>query len=150
MQGNLVFYITVEGVVPGPQGSKTRTRAGGMRESSKKVKPWRAAVHKAAKAALPDDWEALDGPLELEVIFHMPRPKSAPKTVDIADFRLPDTSKLVRSTEDSLTTAGVWVDDARVSRIVAEKRYSVTPDLPRIYNPWKHRPIGATIKVYRA
>lgn len=147
--GNLVFYIAVEGVEPGPQGSKTRTRSGGMRESSKKVKPWRRAVHRAAEACLPDDWEPLDGPLTFEVVFHMPRPKSAPKTVDAPDYRLPDTSKLVRSTEDALTTAGVWVDDARVSRIIAHKRYSVTPDLPRIYDPSIHRPVGATIKVYR-
>lgn len=150
MRGNLVYYITVEGVVPGPQGSKTPTRFGGMRESSKKVKPWRAAVHKEAVAALPEGWEALDGPLKLEVEFHLPRPKSAPKTIDIPAIRYPDTSKLVRSTEDALTTAGVWADDARVVRLEATKRYTVGPDLPRIYDRSLHRPIGASIKVYRA
>lgn len=151
MRGNLVFYIAIAGdAEPGPQGSKTPTRFGGMRESSKKVKPWRAAVHKEAVASLPEGWEALDGPLELRVVFHLKRPKAAPKTIDIPATKYPDASKLVRSTEDALTTAGVWADDARVVRIVAEKQYAVGPELHRIYDPTKHRPIGATVMVYRA
>lgn len=150
MRGNLVYYIAVEGAVPGPQGSKTQTRWGGLRESSKKVKPWRAAVHNEAVTALPVGWEALDGPLMLEVVFHLPRPKAAPKSIDIPAIRYPDTSKLVRSTEDALKTAGVFVDDARLVRLDATKRYAVGPDLPRIYDPTIHRPVGASIKVYRA
>lgn len=148
MLGNLVFYIVVEGV-PGPQGSKTRTQYG-MRESSKKVKPWRKAVEKAARESLPADWIALDGPLEAHITFHLPRPKSAPKTIDAPAIRYPDLSKLVRSTEDALTQAGVWADDARVIREQTEKRFSVDPQLARIYDPRVHLPTGATIKVYRA
>lgn len=146
--GNLVFYIAVEGV-PGPQGSKNSYN-GRLVESSKKVKPWRNAVMKAAKAAMPDDWEVLDGPLAAEIQFHLPRPKSAPKTIDIPAIRYPDVSKLVRATEDALTQAGVWADDARVVREVTGKRYSIESDLHRIYDPFVHRPAGATIKVYRA
>lgn len=147
--GNLVFYIEVPGV-PGPQGSKRHVGGGRMVESSKKVKPWRTAVMTVAKASIPADWEALDGPLYAEIGFHLPRPKSAPKTVDIPAIRYPDVSKLVRATEDALTQAGVWSDDARLVRELSTKRYSVGPDLPRIYDPAVHRQPGATIKVYRA
>jgi crossover junction endodeoxyribonuclease RusA len=118
--------FTVRGL-PGPQGSKAfkgfnaRGRAI-LVESSKKVKPWRKAVSEAA-AEVPLA-EILDGPLLAEVVFSMPRPKrhfgtgrnagvlkpSAPMLHD----RMPDLSKLLRSTEDALKDI-IWADDARVS-----------------------------------
>lgn len=110
---------------PGPQGSKTfkgRSRTGKaiMVESSKKVKPWREDVRAAALTALNDlpaelrDMFPLDGPIAGRFVFTLPKPASAPKTRRTWPIRYPDTSKLLRSTEDALTTAGVWVDDARL------------------------------------
>lgn len=93
---------------PGPQGSKIRTKFA-MRESSEKVGPWREAV----KAAAPSIETPLDGPLVVRMIFTLQRPKSARKS-DVAPCRTPDLSKLVRSTEDAITDAGLWADDARV------------------------------------
>lgn len=147
--GNLVFYITVDGV-PGPQGSKRHVGNGRMVESSKKVVPWRKAVAKAATASMPKDWETLDGPLYVEIDFHLPRPKSAPKTIDIPAIRYPDVSKLVRATEDALTQCGVWADDARIVRELTSKRYAVDEELHRIHDRSVHRAPGASIKVYRA
>jgi Holliday junction resolvase RusA-like endonuclease len=147
--GNLVFYITVDGV-PGPQGSKRHVGNGRMVESSKKVKPWRKAVELAARASMPKDWESLDGPLYVEIDFHLPRPKSAPKTIDIPAIRYPDVSKLVRATEDALTQCGVWADDARIVRELTSKRYAVGEELHRIHDRNVHRASGASIKVYRA
>lgn len=147
-RGNLVFYIEVDGT-PGPQGSKRHVGNGRMVESSKKVKPWRTAVAKAARASIPKDWELLDGPLHVEVIFHLPRPESKPKTIDVPAIRYPDVSKLLRSTEDALTKI-IWADDARIVHADARKQYAVTPELHRIYDKSKHRQPGATIKVYRA
>lgn len=118
------FTITVHGI-PGPQGSKTykghRTnKATGksvpvLAESSKKVKPWREAVEAAARARLLliPDWVTLDGPLVAEMHFTLPALKRMPKD-RVAHTVYPDLSKLLRSTEDALTTAGVWADDARV------------------------------------
>lgn len=101
--------------MPAPQGSKSfkgyRNGRGIMIESSKKVKPWREAVKWAAietKVMMPGN-----DPVVCEMVFSLPRPKSAPKSVQ-HPFRKPDLSKLVRSTEDALTEAGVWGDDARV------------------------------------
>lgn len=108
--------IVVYGLA-GPQGSKRfvgkRGGKGVMVESSKKVKPWRELVHIAAvmaRAGRP----AIDEPILVRMVFTMPKPSSAPKRKRTWPMRMPDLSKLARSTEDALTTAGVWRDDARV------------------------------------
>lgn len=113
------IVINVVGV-PAPQGSKRHVGKGRMIESSKKVAPWREAVKSAAAAEM--DWSALrlDGPLVLEVSFYLSRPKK-PKAA--YPDRMPDLSKLIRATEDALTDAGVWADDARVVSIDASKFY---------------------------
>lgn len=119
-----MIEITVYGL-PAPQGSKRHVGGGRMIESSKKVKPWREAVKRAALAEAQrlQMFEPLDGPLMVEMVFSMPRPKSATKTRRHPD-RTPDLSKLVRSTEDAITDAGLWVDDARVVACAARKIYA--------------------------
>lgn len=111
---------------PGPQGSKSfKGMRGGnaiLAESSKKVKPWRRAVADAATEACRgfaafmslDEWVPLDGPLHVSMVFTLRKPLSAPKRTVTWPTRYPDLSKLCRSTEDALTAAGVWADDARV------------------------------------
>jgi len=113
-----VIDITVYGT-PAPQGSKRHVGRGIMIESSAKVKPWREAVK----------WAALgmsgilqpERPLSLCVTFTVQKPKSAPKTRRTYPLRKPDLDKLIRSTMDALTDAGVWEDDARVTLITASK-----------------------------
>ena len=105
------WAFTVVGL-PGPQGSKDfmgRDKAGHaiMRESSRKVTPWREAV-KAAGPAGP----RLDGPLALYCVFTLKRPASARRSDQYPATR-PDLSKLLRASEDALTDAGLIVDDAR-------------------------------------
>lgn len=104
---------------PAPQGSKKFVGMingrGMLAESSKHVKPWREDVAAAARAAM--DYgrrPKLDGPLRVRMVFTLPKPTSAPKRKRTYPMRTPDLSKLARSTEDALTTAGVWADDARV------------------------------------
>ena len=94
---------------PAPQGSKRHVGNGIMVEQSTHLKPWREAV----KAAAPPG-PCLDGPLAAVMVFTMPRPKSARKA-DVTPCRTPDLSKLIRSTEDACTDAGLWADDARVA-----------------------------------
>lgn len=98
---------------PGPQGSKRHMGNGIMVESSKKVKPWRQDVKYAALAARAGA-VPIDGPVVCRMVFTLPKPKSAPKHRRTWPDRTPDLSKLARSTEDALTEAGIWRDDARL------------------------------------
>lgn len=126
--------IVVEGT-PGPQGSKRTAPLGGKSgssatvviESSKKVKPWRRAVMAAAAAAgHRRGAPTYDGPLIASVVFTMHRGSTVRRQHPTV---YPDVSKLLRSTEDALTAAGVWRDDARVVEYVRlAKVYVGHPD----------------------
>jgi Holliday junction resolvase RusA-like endonuclease len=144
--------ITVYGQ-PAPQGSKRHVGGGVMIESSKKVKPWRQDVKAAALAALELDGAtigatqlhrpALDGPLAVSMVFTVrDRPASKPawwpaglrwsKTLMWRPASTPDLSKLLRSTEDALTDACAWKDDARVveyRRLAKHYVGDVAPDV---------------------
>jgi Holliday junction resolvase RusA-like endonuclease len=113
----MTLTITVHGS-PAPQASKrfvgtTKGGRGLMVESSAKVKPWRQDVVAAAMIAR-GDATPLDGPLIVRMVFTLQKPLSAPKRRRTWADRKPDLSKLARSTEDALTTAGCIADDARI------------------------------------
>lgn len=117
-----------------------RKGAGGQREFTGRVAQqemapdltdWRNKVHLAAMEAVKDA-EAyylksnsvllvgellkypLDGPVRVRMVFTMRKPAAAPKRRRTWPVKQPDLSKLARAAEDSLTTAGVWRDDALV------------------------------------
>ena len=120
MEGTGEIVIVVHGR-PAPQGSKsfkgmTKSGRGILAESSKKVRPWRQDVKAAAEEWLLANGRPapIDGPVVASMVFTIPKPTSAPKTRRTWPMRTPDLSKLVRSTEDALTDAGLWADDARV------------------------------------
>jgi Holliday junction resolvase RusA-like endonuclease len=124
---------------PAPQGSKRHVGHGRMVESSKKVGPWRESVVSAwlrlwEDTGNPDAWTPLDMALQLRVVFSLKRPASHYRTGrnshllrDNAPSRpakYPDLSKLIRSTEDGMTTAGVYVDDALIVSEIADKVFA--------------------------
>lgn len=133
---------------PAPQGSKranpiyrgsakngTRRFTGRvtLTEMSKKVAPWREAVQEAAREAIRAQesgqavlapWEPLQGPVEVRVTFAMPRGKTVRRPWPCV---APDLDKLVRSTLDGLSMAGVWKDDALAVRLVVEELYAGSP-----------------------
>lgn len=131
--GRFVAFV-VNGLAA-PAGSKrgfVNRRTGGViiTDASKRSKPWQARVAAAAAEAM--DGPLLDGPLELTLVFVLPRPKghygsgrnassvraSAPAFPTVK----PDVSKLVRAVEDALTGI-VWRDDAQVIAQHAYKEY---------------------------
>ncbi len=130
----MILTIRVYGL-PAPQGSKRHVGRGVMVESSNAVKPWREAVKFAAIESLrvgPDDEHGMaerlafpfgQAALAVSVTFTLPKPQSAPKTRRTWPQRKPDIDKLVRSTFDALTDAGVWRDDSQVVDLVAVKTY---------------------------
>ena len=122
--------FTVHGV-PAPQGSKTRTPQGGMRESSRKVEPWRNAVAAAGAAAM-HERELLVGAVALDVVFVFPRPRShfgtgrnagqLKPSAPIYCSTQPDLDKLVRAVGDAMSGI-VFRDDALVVELRARKHY---------------------------
>jgi len=124
--------IIVRGT-PAPQGSKRHVGHGVMIESSKKVKPWRESVKYAAIEAR-DGALPLDGPLFVRMVFTFIRPRGHYRSGIHSDKLradapthpkgYPDLSKLARSTEDALTEARIWHDDAQVVEYYLSKVYA--------------------------
>lgn len=124
---------------PAPQGSKraVRTKNGkiNLLESSAKVRPWREAVKQAALDVIGrnNDWKPWDAPILLDATFYFLRPQSHYRSgrnahllkvnAPVRPTSPPDLSKLVRSTEDALTEAGLWRDDSRVADLYVSKVY---------------------------
>jgi crossover junction endodeoxyribonuclease RusA len=122
--------ITVYGM-PGPQGSKkfvgrNSQGKGIILENSEKVIPWRNEVSEAATRELDRIGRPapFDGPLSVLMVFTFLRPKSVKPSKRLHPSVYPDLSKIVRATEDALTDAGVWRDDALVVDLVTRKRYA--------------------------
>lgn len=120
---------------PVTQGSKSVTKRGVMYDSNAAVlKPWRGLVTAvAARHRLP---APLDGPVELRLRFFLPRPRSHYRTGRnshlLRDSAPPfphgrgtgDLDKLTRAVGDSLTDAGVIVDDSIIVDERLSKRYA--------------------------
>lgn len=131
--------VVVEFFVPGipkPGGSKRgfmNPRNGRViiTEDCKKSKDWRASVAQVAHEAMAGR-PPLTGPLRLTIRFQFPRPKghfgsgrNSEKLKDSApDYHTtkPDTSKVVRSTEDAMKSI-VWRDDSQVVTQTATKAF---------------------------
>ncbi|MFB7185226.1 RusA family crossover junction endodeoxyribonuclease [Streptomyces sp. NPDC056230] len=121
--------INVNGT-PAPQGSKRHVGRGVMVESSKKVKPWRTAVAKAAEEVNFGDLAYVC----VTVRFRLQRPKSHYRTGRYAHLlkagappypgKYPDLDKLARSTLDALRMGGAYRDDAQVVILNAVKVYA--------------------------
>lgn len=105
---------------PASQGSHAVIHGRIVQVNSAKHKRWRNAVAFAALDLVTDGWELLDEPLELTVIFYLPRPKTATRAYPSV---MPDVDKLLRAVFDSLSGV-IYVDDSRVVRVMAEKRYA--------------------------
>lgn len=130
--------------VPESQGSMKAYVRGGkavITSSNEKLRPWRESVTWAARDALGriPGWTPIEGPVMVGITFYMPRPKSAPKTRDIYPITGKDLDKMCRSTLDSMTNAGVYIDDSQVVDMVLSERYAVGPHLTRLYDPLVHR-----------
>lgn len=123
---------------PQPAGSKRAfpIRGSGriaVTDANPRAKVWQAEVRAAAVLAMPADSAAaagalLDGPLGVNLTFHVARPKghygarglrpSAP----VYPTMRPDVLKLARAVEDALTGV-VWRDDAQIVKENLRKVY---------------------------
>lgn len=93
--------------MPAPKGSKTRTRNGGMRESSKILPAWLKAVREATKESillLGEEWEGpISEPVILSTIFTFPHSNASQKRGDIYYTNVPDLDKLQRAVGDAIS-----------------------------------------------
>jgi crossover junction endodeoxyribonuclease RusA len=125
-----VIRLDVYGT-PEPQGNKTGFVRGGRvvmvegrrGDARERFKSWRDAVATAARVYQAEHrLELLDEPLQLDIVFRLPRPLSIPKKRRWPTTR-PDLDKLTRSVLDALTGTLI-VNDSRVVLIVASKQYA--------------------------
>jgi crossover junction endodeoxyribonuclease RusA len=117
---------------PASQGSHSVINGRIVQVNSTKHKRWRNAVVFAALDLIGEDWVPIDEPVELSVIFYLPRPKTATREFPAV---MPDLDKLIRAVGESLTTAGIISDDSRIIAIHAQKLYADA------------RGVGASIRV---
>ena len=106
---------------PASQGSHSVINGRIVQVNSTKHKRWRNAVVFAALDLIGDGWEPIQEPVELSVIFYLPRPKTATRDFPAV---MPDLDKLIRAVGDSLTDAGIVADDSRIITIHAKKLYA--------------------------
>lgn len=148
---------------PVPQGSMTCVGRGGFHNvqpsNKRELDRWRVMVNAAGRRILEhhlDSTEPLIGPVGVEIIFTVPRPRSvAPGARPWPTARgkgSGDLDKLVRAVLDGLcpapskTRKGVvrlLTDDAQVVELIARKVYPDTPYAPEALP----RP-GAVIRIY--
>lgn len=120
---------------PAPQGSKRIINGRLVEASSTKLNRWRKAIAAACKEAT--GWELSKAPIEVEVVFYLPRPVSVSPTKRYYPIVPPDLDKLVRGLLDGIGQSGVvWGDDSQVIRITAWKHYA------------DQLPVGAEVRLW--
>lgn len=129
---------------PETQGSKKGFLRGKfvvvIDDNKQKLEPWRKLVGEVATAALPADWQIIDGPVFLALTFMRHRGDyqylvdgvtlgAAGRRREYPDTR-PDSTKLARAVEDAMTGI-VYAEDSRIVTAVNLKRWTKrTRDLP--------------------
>jgi Holliday junction resolvase RusA-like endonuclease len=146
--GLLLVTIQVVGL-PAPQGSKRavgtdRKGRAILVESCTRVKGWRKQVYLSALLTNRGARPKHDGPLIASIVFTMPRPKKPPQLNRHSPCTKPDLSKLLRSTEDALTDAGMIADDARIVEFTRLAKVYAGSDPEALETP------GAVIRIWRA
>lgn len=119
---------------PKPQGSKRHLGNGVMVEQGgEPLRLWREDV-KASAVSTREVFGSLDGAIWGTFRFFLARPKSHWRTGANAHLlrdkaprwpvTRPDLDKVLRSTCDAITTAGLWRDDAQLVHVTASLNYA--------------------------
>lgn len=115
------FHIEVLGIPKG-QG---RPRRGKYVPVYSPTNPWKDDVIRFAKDQLP--LVPITGPVKIEIIYRMPRPKNKMRKKDsdglIYHTVKPDTDNLNKATYDALTNIGFFQDDKILVDTHAQKFY---------------------------
>lgn len=115
---------------PAPQGSKRHVGNGRMVESSKYLPGWRESVRAALIDSHGRPCIQFAGAVHVDLEFIMYRPAGTPKKRTPPAIKKPDIDKLERAILDSVTSAGVWRDDAQVTSVTKIKRIAEIGEAP--------------------
>ena len=101
-------------------------------DSNRNARSWAQLVAEGANRVLNERDNVLleQGPVRVEIIFYLPRPKKYAKKPDAAHVTAPDVDKLSRGVLDALTSVA-YVDDSQVVELLAYKRYAAIGEIPR-------------------
>lgn len=122
--------------LPATQGNHRVGRGGHIYDSNPNLRAWRTLVTYAARATRVQ----FDGAVAVQLGFYLIRPKNERNVKgEVKDWagdvhtKKPDLDKLIRPIFDSLSVAGMIGDDARITKVIAEK--------------WKERDTRTGVKV---
>lgn len=122
---------------PKPQGSKKAFVRGGkavLVEQATGLKEWRD--HVASTASIHMQYQGLEmlekTPVEVRLIFAMPRTKAMKPTDPLTMIQRPDIDKLERAILDALTGV-VFKDDSQVVILLAGKRRCAPGEPPNVF-----------------
>lgn len=131
-EGRVIAFVAHG--IPAPKGSLKGYVRGGRAvivNDNARTKPWAMCVAYAAAEAMPDGPAFVIGPVQVSLVFMLPRPLaqrrrdgSVRPSAGLYSSKKPDIDKLTRTVLDALTVAGVWLDDGQVARLNVEKVYS--------------------------
>jgi crossover junction endodeoxyribonuclease RusA len=117
---------------PKPKGSLRIFGPGKFIPDSTGMLEWCHRITEAAKATITR--RGVEGPLSVSLRFSLRRPKghfgkggAVRPSAPARPAKKPDIDKLARAVLDAITVSGVWIDDAQVVRLNAEKNYSGEP-----------------------
>lgn len=116
-----------------PQGKgRPRLGKGGHVITPKKTRTWEAAIALAATKVSPD--AIVEGPVAVEIVAVMPRPKRLLRKSDpdglIPATTRPDSDNIAKAVIDGMKA--VWRDDAQVWDLRIRKYYAERTGKPRV------------------
>jgi Holliday junction resolvase RusA-like endonuclease len=95
---------------------------------------WKSSVISAAAPYRPET--PIDSPVQLVLLFYLPRPKSLYRRKDhdgaIPHKKAGDVDNYAKAIMDSLTMDGWWRDDCLVWSLTVEKRYHGKDETPQM------------------
>lgn len=108
------------------RGGKARVHDPGTAEC------WKGAIAVAAQPHLPA--VPIPGPVAVQIIFDLPRPKRLMRKKDpdgtIEHTSTPDADNLAKAVLDCLTEIGMWRDDSQVYNLQVLKEYHAKDGKP--------------------
>lgn len=123
----LILDVRVDGEPKGQPRPRAFVRNGHARVyDAGTAEGWKSLVAAAVGPHLPT--APLEGPVSVEMDFHMPRPKSLLRKKDpdglIPHTAKPDADNLAKAVADTLTQVGLWRDDSQICEMLSRKVYA--------------------------